>query len=297
MKELVFILFSIALAANLTAQENSEATKEMLEMGVDLFKQGLYDEASIHFESAISQDPENHETYMIWASLECSEGINKKDSSLLSSGIEKLKKIIELQPDFLDAHVFLGISYNNLVQIKEDDATYLECIRFLEKSIESHPQVEMRQILLAGTLLSYSGIKNDSAYAKRCTELLERSFGDSTNDTNALVLKSMAYIKWAKLDNDYVTNRPQIEKYLKQLDKQGMDQAAYILASFYSLAGEKDLAFIWLEKILIKKHTEGGASEDELTELTREAIEENEDFENIRSDKRYMEILDKYMGY
>jgi len=98
------------------------------------------------------------------------------------------------------------------------------------------------------------------------------------------------FINWAStllliahFKNNINSYKEEIESILQKAEAIKEGSGSYNLACLYSLLGQKDVALTWL-----KKDLEHGPTQ------TIEHILSDQDLNNIKSDSRFNELLDKY---
>jgi len=111
----------------------------------------------------------------------------------------------------------------------------------------------------------------------------KRAIEINPNYSNAYNNWGSAMLGYSKLNNSMEANKQEIVQLLEKAELLKKGNGSYNLACLYSLLNDIEPAFRWFEIALKVK-----------TERSREFIENDSDFDNIRKDPRYKELLDKY---
>lgn len=90
--------------------------------------------------------------------------------------------------------------------------------------------------------------------------------------------------QFARQKNKFNTYKSRLKDLLFKMEELKEGAGTYKLACFYSLSDEKDKAIEWLGKYLNKYSKES----------KRTKYEQERDFDNIKSDPRFIELLDRY---
>jgi len=205
--------------------------------------------AEENYKKALSLEPENPDAlYGLGGSLGFSIGQWKE-------AIRLMKKCIELEP-------LRPLYHMNLGNILTHSGKPVEAIPHFKKALELNPQFQRAHMYLGRSYLLLG--KNEAALKEMQEENLEvfRVFG-SALAYHALGLKKKA------------------DETLNEFTIKYKDEWSFLLAELYAFRGEKDKAFIWLEK----------AYENEDQWLV--SVKGDPLLKNLESDDRYKTFLKK----
>lgn len=288
MKKLFLSLFFL-ISLITQAQDNRSRAESLVAIAIGKQEEGgSLDEVSKILDEAVKLSPDYAELYSIWGYIYVIYAEKESDAILYEASFEKFKKSIELKPDSPEVYGLWAGAVMYYAALKEDDSIYNESFVILQKAIDIDPDF-VGGYLLWGDILLQLAVKNENAY------YYEESAGKydmvltlGTRSIEALNGKGWAYFRLGRLEKDYSKYSNQIVDSYAEAEKLGSQSAAYNLACYYSLVKEKDLALKWLEKTIVFNYPE------KMAVLTKDRINKDEDFNNIRRDKRYKEILNRY---
>ncbi|MFV0417980.1 MAG: tetratricopeptide repeat protein [Dysgonomonas sp.] len=286
----IFLLFLLIINITLQAQENKTRAESMAAMAMGKEAEGgSLEEVSIIFSEAVKISPDFAELYAMWGSLIMKYAVKEKNLDLFGSCFAKLEKAIELKPDYPETYHFWGICLAYYGHEKKDDNIVNQSFAKFEKAVELNPSYSEGYLSWASTLLGYAQQKKDDPlYYKECIQKYDKALEYSPESIEANSGRGYAYLKLGHLEKDLVQYRPQLETSFLKAEQLGDQSAAYNLACYYSLIKEKDEAVKWLEKTIVKNYSKLMGTR------IREKIEQDDDFKNIRREKKYKEIMDRY---
>jgi len=210
----------------------------------------------------------------------------KADESLLTMSIIKCRKAVEIKPDFHEAWNNWGIALSSLGRIKKDESLLTESIEKYRKALEIKPD-HANAWNNWGNALSFLGeMKEDESLLtegigkyRKALEIKPDFRGVWSNWGNMLL--RLSYLKDGE-ERERVLDDA-MEKCMKA-EEMKPGGGAYNIACIYSLKNKKELAFEWLGKGL----------QVDIFIPSRKDVEKDRDFENVRGDPRFKELLDKY---
>lgn len=132
-------------------------------------------------------------------------------------------------------------------------------------------------------ILSWAQIKNDEKLFAASCEKYQRAAEINPEDDRILNNWGSTLCSLAQIKNDLNSDKQQIESILLKAEAIKEGSGSYNLACLYLLLEQKDVALIWLDKRLRIKLSPG-----------KEHILTDSDLDNIKSDPRFNELLDKY---
>ncbi|MDR2954646.1 MAG: hypothetical protein LBV43_06160 [Prevotella sp.] len=289
------ILTLIFLFSYLTgyAQELTEESKTRAEslaamaLGKDS-EGGSIKEVSAIFEEAIKIAPSYTELYTVWSFIIMKHAEKDKKTELYQDSFNKLEKALELNPDSPEIYSLWAGGLLSYANLKEDENIYNESFEKLQKAIELNPEFADAYLMWASALLNLANKNKNADYYRQSGEKYNEVLKLNPNSIEALTGKGWSYFRLGHLENDYPKYRHQVIESYGEAERIGSQSAAYNLACYYSLLKEKDESIKWLEKTIVKKY------DVRMEILTKERIEKDDDFKNIRRDRRYKEILNRY---
>lgn len=168
----------------------------------------------------------------------CNDATSKKALSLYEKGTDKkknkkperlefLSKAIELEPDFAEANLALGLEI--VVTCKLQNKPFTPAVPYFLKAIQSCPQVHSEPYYYIGFDF-YENRKNDSAikYLKKFIEFKDEDDKKFAKDYEAEMYQAKMMIKSAKKENDLRKNVPFDPKVVKGISTERDEYLAYI---------------------------------------------------------------------
>lgn len=288
-KTFALILLTISLTT-LYAQENRTRAESMAAMAMGKEAEGgSLEEVTMIFNEAVKIAPEFAELYAMWGTLIMKYAVNENNLDLFDSCFEKFQKAIELKPDYPEMYNFWGICLSYCGYEKKDDELFRQSFEKFSKAVELNPEYTEAYLTWGNILLDYARQKkNNSSYYKECILKFDKALALDAESMEANSKKGYAYLRLGKLENDLQKYRSQMETSFMKAEQLGDQSAAYNLACYYSLIKEKDEAVKWLEKTIVKNYSKV------LSPKMKDVIEKDEDFKNIRRDKKYKEVMNRY---
>jgi len=286
MKKLLFFLFFF-LPLFFYAQDNKSRAESLIAIAIGKEAEGgTIEEVSDIFKAAAELTPDNAELYNAWGALIMQRAISKEDSVLCQGSFDKFQKATELKPDYADAYAIWGLAMSYSIDKKEKRLS--EITDKFRKAVEINPDNAESYIYWGMTLLEYAREEENPELYSESAQKYEKALQLGVKDRDIYEGKGWSYFRLGRLEKNYPKYGNQIINAYSEAEKLGSQSAAYNLACYYSLIKEKDLAIKWLEKAIVMNYKE------KMTVLTKDRINDDEDFNNIRKDKRYKEILNKY---
>lgn len=288
-RTLLFILLILTLSS-IKAQENKTRAESMAAIAIGKEAEGgTLDEVSAIFSEAVKISPDYAELYMTWSYMIMQYAEKEKNLNLFDSCYEKLEKAIEIKPDYPEAYSFWGICLAYCAHEKKDDNLFHQSFDKFKKAIELDSDYSDGYLSWGKTLLDYARQKkNNPIYYQECIQKYDKALQYNTELLDAYSGRGYAYLCLGRLEKDLPKYRQQLEASYLKAEQLGSQSAAYNLACYYSLIKEKDEAVKWLEKTIVKSYN------IRMDVLTKDRIEKDDDFKNIRRDKKYKEIMHRY---
>lgn len=292
MKEKICLLFFLTFSLSLFAQENKTRAEAMAAMAIGKEAEGgSLEEVSAILSEAIKMSPDYAELYTAWGVMIMKYAMKENNLDLFNSCFEKLEKAIELKPDYPEAYNFWGICLAHYGREKKNDDLTNQSFDKFKKAVEIDPKYTEGYLVWGNTLLDYARHKKDeSIYYKESIQKYDKVLEANPESLEANSGKGYAYLSLGRQEKKLQNYRPQLEASYFKAEQLGSQSAAYNLACYYSLIKEKDEALKWLEKAIVKSYN------IKMEVLSKDRIEKDEDFKNIRGDKKYKEIMSRYFN-
>ncbi|MDU1891356.1 MAG: hypothetical protein E6767_11770 [Dysgonomonas sp.] len=249
----------------------------------------LYRQSFEKLEKALEIDSAYIGAYHLWGIYLAELANSKKDSELFEESIEKLRKATELKPDYIESYCLLGGFMAEYAKFKDHDPSlYKQSFEIFQKSEEIQPGYDNTNILWASALTQLADTNNDISLYKESIKKYEKVIDNGINLLDANNGKGYSYLRLGKAEKNLHKYKSQIESSFHQAEQLNSQSAAYNLACYYSLIKENDKAILWLERSINRNY------HMKMSVLTKDRIEKDEDFDNIRKDKRYKKLLNQY---
>jgi len=169
--------------------------------------------------------------------------------------------------------------YNAQMEKKHDDARF-----YYQKVIDLDPNDAATLNNLGNALTNLAKQKNDEPLHYEAIKKYKKATELNPNDAAAYNNWGIALVGIAQLNNSLEEKKDEIIKLLNKAEALEKGSGSYNFACLYALLNEKETAFEWLEKSLQYEEKD-----------SREYYEQVEqDFNNIKEDPRFTELLDKY---
>ncbi|MCE3227327.1 MAG: outer membrane protein/peptidoglycan-associated protein [Bacteroidetes bacterium] len=168
----------------------------------------------------------------------CSEDINKKAMDLYKKGTDKkkykkperldfLKKAMELEPDFAEANLKMGLEI--VVRCKLENAAFTPAVPYFLRAVRSCPQVHSEPYYYIG-FDYYEQVKNDSAvkYLEKFIAFKDDDQSKYAKDYQAEIYNAKMMIKSAKKESALKKNVPFDPKVVKGVSTERDEYLAYV---------------------------------------------------------------------
>lgn len=314
------------MEATTTPNPMATTAEELFRKGNQAYKDLDCELACSFFKQAIDLQPVYPEAYNNWGVALSDLFEQTGDDKLMAACIDKYRKATKLKPRYATAYYNWANLLLEVAEMKDDENLYAESLEKYRLAAKITPNDADVYFSWANAMMAYAELRKDDldekmyemAY-KRFARALELRPDDAEIYSNwAMALSSLAHktkntelyeqafekysqavnlrpesirirfnwgldlIDYAKLKGGVEKFRTEIESKLMGAYKLKSGKALYNLTCFYSSIGEIDAAMCWFEDML------------ENTSVPRSYLEIEPDFENIRTDKRFNELLDKY---
>jgi len=296
MKTFFLIILLPAFSFSLFAQDNKQRAESLASMATQKEASGAtYEEFNLLFKQALELSPDYAELYILWGAIIAKHAEKKDDPELMSLSFGKFEKSIRLKSD-QDARLLhsaytawaAGLAFQAMKT--EDESILPLCYEKFGKAIEFKPDNYQTYQQWGGILLEQAKKKKDILQFQETIDKYNKALEIEPNSLSALLGKGYAYLCMGRYGQDFLKYRSQLEAAYVRAEQLGGQSAAYNLACYYSLIKDKDEAFKWLEKAILKQT----AYTQRMSVLDKDRINADEDFNNIRHDKRYRKLLDRY---
>jgi outer membrane protein OmpA-like peptidoglycan-associated protein len=196
----------------------------------------------------------------------CNEDISKKAISLYEKGTDKKKykkperleflmKAIEIEPDFAEANLAMGLEL--VVRFKLENKPFTATVPYFLKAIQSCPQVHSEPYYYIGYDY-YENRKNDSAikYLKKFIDFKDEDDKKFAKDYDGEIYQAKMMIKSAKKENDLRKNVPFDPKVVPGISTERDEYLAYI--------SPDDKSCYYVRRVPLKKMDQVYASDKEV---------------------------------
>ncbi len=290
MRILVFTLIFL-LGISLNAQDNKLRAESMIAMAVQKEAEGgKPEEFNPLFEQAIQFTPDDAVPYLIWGYVIAKHAEENKDTELLESCFDKFRKALEIKPDYAEVYSTWAICLSYYANESKNDSLYDESFRKFAKAVELEPNATETYMNWGRSLLDYAKETKKTDDFRQSIEKFDKVLELDANSMPAWRDKGYAYLSLGRYEKNYPKYRTELETSLTRAEQLGSQSAAYNMACYYSLIKEKDEAFKWLEKSMIK----AGTYQSKMYNFTKEKMDSDDDLKNIRRDKRYKQLTEMY---
>jgi tetratricopeptide (TPR) repeat protein len=279
-KHEAFNNWGLALSDLANKKEGTEADK-------------LFNESFEKFNRAVEIKKDKHEAFYNWGNAlsdlaKTKEG--EEADKLFNESFDKYQRATEIKKDLHEAFYNWGTALSNLAKNKEGeeaDKLFNESFEKYQRAAEIkkdyHEAFNNWGIALKTLALKKEGEESDRLFYEsfekynRAVEI-KKDYHEAFNNWG-IALSDLAKKKEGE-DSKKLLQEAIIKCLRVEELKEG--KGAYNLACIYSLLKEFEISFEWFEKAL------------KLGKTSRDHIEKDTDLDNIRTDHRYKELLDKY---
>ncbi len=289
----LIILFLFFPALSILAQDNEQRAEAILAMAIQKVEEGgSLEEFTPMFEQAVKFSPSKVETYILWGTAITMYEEDNDKAELIESATDKFRMAALLQPDNALVHYTWAVSL--LYYAKKTDNEELQTEAFDKLDMASKLTDENQDIYLiwADAMLEKARTDENTDSFRKSSQLYSKTLEKDANNMRAHWGKGYAYLSIGRQEKNLRKYRTEIETAFTRAEQLGSQSAAYNLACYYSLIKEKEEALKWLEKTIIK----APGYEMTMAVLDKARINDDKDFDNIRKDKRYKQLLEKYFG-
>ena len=211
------------------------------------------------------------------------KGYNASKKDKYEDAFFYYKKAAELDPNDVEIYFNWGNVLCDLAEIRSDENLYKEAIEKFKKASELDPDDSDIYYNWGIALYDLAKIRSDEDLFLESIEKYEKATNIDPDYTAAYTNWGYSLIALAILKDTLIKDKEQIESRLLKAEHLREGGGAYNLTVLHSFLGDLDTAFKWFEVMLDKRK-----------DYTKQEIESDTDFDNIRHDPRYKELLDKY---
>lgn len=261
--------------------------KEAMELsseGVEHYNNKEYEKAIEKFANAAKLDPNDPSVYHKWGSALARLAQANDDIEMCEQSFLKFAKAIELKPDSPQVYNNWGNALVRLARINEDTSLFEQSFTKYAKAIELNPTYPEPFNNWGLALYHLGQLNKDSSLIKQSFTKFEKAIKLNPDYINAYKGYVNAIWQFARQKNKFNTYKSRLKDLLFKMEELKEGAGTYKLACFYSLSDEKDKAIEWLGKYLNKY--------SKVSKRTK--YEQERDFDNIKSDPRFIELLDRY---
>jgi len=206
--------------------------------------------------------------------------------------MEKFRMADSISPNDAKVNYGWGTALAYYAYVMKNDSLYTESFSKFDTASRSTLDNAYIYSLWVATLMKKASDGGSMDDYRKCVEISDKLLEKEPDSVDGLWNKGFAYFRMGRIEKDFPKYRAELETAFGRAEQLGSQSAAYNLACYYSLIKEKDEAIRWLEKSIIKERS----YDQKMGVLDKNRIEKDEDFDNIRKDKRYRQLLDKHYG-
>lgn len=289
MKSLLLII-SLLLSITVLAQDSQRARAEaLLSIAFNKDREGAsIEEVSQLIRNVVEIDSTFSVGYMGWGYILLKQAEEENNDELRKESLKKFEKALEINPKEKGAYYIWGTTLAQYAESMNDTSLYAQAFEKFEKAIEIDPKFTDVYISWGMALRQLAEKENNNLYYTKSIEKYNEAIKLNFNALSAYNGKGYSYLQLGKAEKNLLKYKTEIESSFLKAESLQSQSAAYNLACYYSLIKEKEKAFYWLEKTLNRNYA------IRMNVLDKERIKEDSDFDNIRKDKRYKEIMNIY---
>lgn len=244
-------------------------------------KEEYFRECIDKYRRATTIDPDYAVAYYNWANALSDMAEVYDNAQLYAESVEKYRQAAKLRPDDADIYYSWGNALLALADLRKDEKLYELCFDKYAKAAELNNEAEIFNNW--GIALSnFARMKKDANIYKECFDKYAKAISIRPNYIKARFNWGLDLLDLAKMEGNIHNHKAEIEEKFMKTFELNSRKAAYNLTSLYSLTGDKEKAFEWLQKTL------------DSTNIPREFIEAEPDFANIKNDERFSILLNQY---
>lgn len=236
------------------------------------------------YDKANKLNPKDTDIYTNWGIALADLAKLKEDPTFFELSFIKYKKANKLNPEDAKIYTYWGNALANLAKLKEDPALFELSFNKYKKAVKLKQDYYDAYNNWGIALAYLAKLKKDPALFELCFNKYEKAIQLDSINTNTLNAYAVSLSYLAQLENDYEPYKQKIEELLLKVENMKEGEGSYNLACLHSHVNEKDQAFEWLEKDL----------KINSSKRCRNVYEQDPDFDNIKSDPRFIELLDRY---
>lgn len=267
---------------NKTTPESELTEENWFVKGYNAHIEQQNEDACFYYKKATELNPKYTSAYNNWGLALSYLARIKSDDALYAEAIEKYKKAVELSPNDADLYNNWGIALYDLAKMKSDETLFTEAIEKYKKAVELSPKYANAYYNWGIVLSDLAEIKTDDALYTEAIEKYKKAVELNPNDANTYGNWAGTELTRAKLFKRDI-NKDHIENLLLRANQIEENSASFNLACLYSTLDDKEKAFEYLEKAL-------SIGDNNTIEETKT----DPDFDNIKDDPRFNDLLIKY---
>lgn len=233
------------------------------------------------YEKAVSMSDNPHSNIMYGVAL-----FNQKDEKKVIKHLEEsLRQFEEASrqiPNDCLAFYNMGVVLSKLGHVKQDVSLLNRSVLNYEKAISKEPTDCRFYIACADALTELAKLKQDADLYKDSFIRYEQAIEFNYRSAEAYNNWGHSILALAKMQGNVSERKKDIEEKLLKAEKHEKGKAVFNMACLYSLLNEKDKAFGYFKQTLEKN------------EQSTEFIKACPDFDNLKGDVRYQQLLDEY---
>lgn len=243
----------------------------------------LYIQSCEKYKVATKIDPLDYYAFINWGLALLGLAQINNSEKLFEESCEKHRKAAELNSNDPSVYYNWGSILSELAQINNNEKLFEESCEKYKRAAELNSNDSNIYNNWGLALSDLAKIINNEKLFEESCEKFNKAAELNSNDSSIFYNWGATLLALAQLNNDLNSYKDEIESILKKAEAIKEGAGSYNLACLYSLLNQRDIALTWLENDL--KHDPAPNKEEILSDL---------DFNNIKSDPQFKELLDKY---
>ncbi len=242
------------------------------------------EDACFYYRKSIELDPNSVNTYSNLGDALSDLAMQKSDESLFLESLEKYKKAIELDPNNAAVYCNWGNAVSDLAMQKSDESLFLESLEKYNIAIKLDPDNADTYSNWGTTLARLAKHKSDEALSLESLEKYKKAIGLNPDNADIYSNWGATLLNLAKQKEDLISYVEEIEEKLLKAESLKKGSGSYNLACLYSSLEQPTKA---LNHLVVCLSIEPDHS--------REKIEQDDDFDNIKNAPAFKQLLDEYL--
>lgn len=269
---------------NDTKPESQLTAEDWFLKGYNAQMKEFYEDAYFYYKKSVELDPNDANVYNNWGNVVCNLAKRNSDVVLFKNSFNKFEKAIELNQNDSTVYNNWGIALSELAILNSDKVLFEESFTKFQKAAElkcDDPDVYYNWGM---SLSSLAMLNSDTALFKESFTKFIQVVRLKPDYPNVYDNWGNSLLIYTRITDSLIQHKDELESILLKGNSLDGTSCLYNLSCLYSRLNEKDKALEKLEKDI----------QLNLGMCSREKIESDPDFENIKFDPLFIALLDKY---